>query len=207
MKSIEQSKQNCKILNLPVVMLAAAAVTGCGGSSNVDGLVVDTNVAMLNQSGANEQCDASSLNDVWSDNCNLSQSSAFAVSSYTRGIQRILWCQGYDGGTFTIDEFANGIFAADTDQAVRDFQEASALPVSGVVDSSTWDELRAQLQPIEISTNESGYDSYQISGCEDDGEQFYQRTVVGENSIEFFGWKMAATPGSPDMMSFSTAQL
>jgi len=52
-------------------------------------------------------------------------------------IQRRLLISGYQLGGSGVD----GVFLEDTQQAVRQFQEASELPVTGVVDDRTWSAL------------------------------------------------------------------
>ncbi len=52
-------------------------------------------------------------------------------------IQRRLLFLGYQLGTSGID----GVFLEDTRQAISSFQEASGLPVTGVVDDRTWSTL------------------------------------------------------------------
>ncbi len=61
------------------------------------------------------------------------------TSPEVKTIQLMLISYGYDIGKFGVD----GVFGADTENAVRNFQEARQLRTTGVVESRTWEKLIA----------------------------------------------------------------
>ncbi len=152
--------------------------------------------------------DTNSSNDFWGDNCQLNRFGDYARSSYTQGVQRILWCQGNGQNVATITAFADGAFGPMTEQAVRDFQAANSIAVDGVVGPDTWNSLRSKLSVVSFSATAEGYDTHSIIGCDSD-VQFYQRTVEstdasGATTTDLFEWQMARTPGSAERVDFST---
>lgn len=60
-----------------------------------------------------------------------------------RAVQLLLIAHGQDVGPTGAD----GIYGAATQAGVQSFQRASGLPVSGVVDSATWERLAIRLRP------------------------------------------------------------
>jgi len=147
--------------------------------------------------------DTNSSNASWSDNCLLFNGGAFAISSYTQGVQRILFCQGFNGGETDINAFADGNFGPITDQAVRDFQSATNITVDGIVGPMTWGMLFNTLNLIPADDFVSGgvpFEQNSIDGCDIDTVQFYQE-VVG---FDLVGWQMAEFPGSTNLVDFST---
>lgn len=142
--------------------------------------------------------DKSSENYDWGDNCQLLNGGTYASSSYTQGMQRILWCTGFKAGTATtINGFADGVFGPNTEQAVRDYQTDRGLQVDGIVGQETWGSLQDELTLIESAAT---LDSYGIIGCPTNEVHFYNAT----SGAEFLGWTMAATPGSAEQVPFSS---
>lgn len=141
--------------------------------------------------------DFNSSNPEWVDNCQLRRFGTYARSTYTQGVQRILWCQGFDGNVADINTFADGAYGPQTDQSVRDFQMANNLAVDGIVGPNTWTALFEKLSLINIGI---AADEHSIDGCNADIVQFYQ---LFENNTEA-GWEMAETPGSTTSVEFGT---
>jgi hypothetical protein len=149
------------------------------------------------QTASNDPCgDFNSETPEWGDNCWLQDGGTYATSSYSKGVQRILWCQGFDNGQ-TIDQFADGIFGPNTEQAVRDFQTANSIRVDGIVGPETWGTLFSKLSLI---SSEADFNVNSIDGpnCDATTAQFYQLA----DGIELQGWKMAEFPGSTTLVDF-----
>ncbi len=145
--------------------------------------------------------DPDSSNDSWADNCLLKENGTWATSTYTQGVQRILWCGDFrNGNATTIGGFADGIFGPNTDQSVRDYQTARSLLVDGKVGPETWGELRKELSLIDTLST-STEDAHSIIGCDSATVQFYNQT----EGLDFLGWTMASTPGSATAVPFSNA--
>jgi len=85
--------------------------------------------------------DDASRNALWNDNCQLQYFSDFAPqiegnqngpfynSTYSLGVQRILYCRGHAGVVDSIDDFADGFFGPNTDTAVKAFQKAEGRQI------------------------------------------------------------------------------
>ena len=154
--------------------------------------------------------DTNSSNASWSDNCLLFNGGAFAISSYTQGVQRILFCQGFNGGSTDINAFADGIFGPITEQAITDFQTSTndnsptgeTILVDGIVGPQTWGALFDTLRFIEgdVLIDGTFFAQHFIEGCDAGTVQFFQE--VDDNN-ELVGWQMASTPGSFELVDFS----
>ena len=95
--------------------------------------------------------DNNSSNDDWADNCLIrrtvdSGQGQFADSLYTVGVQRIIWCSGFDSdspsGSYTA--FADGEFGPGTELALTRFQggEPNPIDTDGRVGPMTWGKLQ-----------------------------------------------------------------
>ena len=153
--------------------------------------------------------DPNSSNDSWADNCELRRFGTYADSSYTRGVQRILWCQNNNNEqAIDINTYADGEIGPATDASIRAYQTANPpLASDGIVGHETWTALRNDLSII--SSTDNGFDSYSIQGCGAAIAQFYQQVVTtqssnGESVTEFLGWRMAEFPGSTTLVDFSS---
>jgi len=140
--------------------------------------------------------DFTSEDSPWGNNCQLQRFGTYARSSYTQGMQRIVWCHGA-GRSGEFDTFADGILGPITDEGIRAYQSAEGLVADGIVGPGTWDSLRGEL--ILIDTFQ-GFDTYGVAGCINFGTQFFQLT----DGAEFLGWKMARTAGSDEQVDFSS---
>ncbi len=170
---------------------------------NGDGLINSTDVVDNGPTNGGDcevsGTDRNSSDDDWGNNCLLSDSVAYRDSSYSRGVQRILWCDGYS--TDPLESFADGSYGPNTKIAVEDFQNDSGgtLDVDGVVGSATWGALRDRL--VRLSTG-IDYDTWGVDTAACQGQVlFYQKldaNLVGES------WEMAETPGSEVRVVFST---
>lgn len=140
--------------------------------------------------------DANSSNPEWQDNCVLRRFGTYARSAYTQGVQRILWCQGFDGDVLNINTFSDGAFGPQTAQSVRDYQEANGLLVDGIVGPETWGSLFSKLSII--PGDSSVLEQYSIDGCNSNDVQFFKEF----DGLEEKGWKMARSPGVNDPVEF-----
>lgn len=146
--------------------------------------------------------DPDSSDSDWGNNCQLSTASDYAVSSYVQGVQRILWCQDPTIGS-SFEGFADGIFGPNTARSVTDYQTANNLLVDGIVGPQTWGSLRTKLNAVaggDVVIDGVTYAPYYIFGCSPTIAQFYQEV----DGLDEFGWKMAATPGTLELVDFST---
>lgn len=154
--------------------------------------------------------DADSSNDSWADNCVLKRFGTYADSSYTRGMQRILWCQNNgDEQNTDINIFADGEIGPATDASIRAYQTANPpLSVDGIVGPETWLSLRSKLE-LMLFSSVDGFDAHSIAGCATTDPQFYQQvsTILDSNDqliTEFLGWRLAQFPGSTTLVPFSS---
>lgn len=194
-KSISQNL--CRSI---LVAAVATLAVGCGSSSDDVGVENPDNTG--SEGGETTEplvsnSDEYSKNSEWSDNKWISVNSN-ATSSYTQGIQRIIYCLGSHPNDQTIGVFADGIFGPNTKAAIEDFQGNRAIAIDGIVGDETWDALQAVVElDIEVDAG-NGYNAHSIDGASCGTEvQFYQNQT-GDGD-----WKMAETPSSTKMVQFS----
>ena len=179
------------------------------GGSGVTG-TDDTGTGTGNAGTDPSLCDdLNSTNDSWADNCQLQRFGVFADSSYTRGVQRILWCQNNNNEqAVDILTFADGELGPGTEASIEAYQAANPpLAVDGVVGPQTWLSLRDELNIVTATLN--GFDSYSVSGCGVSIAQFFQevqttQTSTGQSVTDLLGWTLAEVPGSNVMVDFGS---
>jgi len=142
--------------------------------------------------------DYNSSTSPWDDNCQMRVGAPYVDSSYSRGIQRILWCQGFADPNAQLADFADGSFGPTTQASVVQFQQnKGVVPDDGIVGPITWGALRDQL--VELS-NDGTTTTYGINSVDCNGQaQFFQDNATGS-------WRIADAPGgtSADSLVFST---
>lgn len=183
-----------------------------------------------NPCGSQPDGDPDSDNNLWNDNCQISRVNQFASSQYTRGIQRVVWCSGFEGNSSatTVDAFADGIWGANTQLAVEAFQEAAningqtsmtssaapnapatAVPVltgDGVVGPNTWAKLQqalsaTPLQQVTLTGSGPWYESYTVPNGRCSTQALFWNEITAV--ADPLGWTLAASAGSPTRVSFS----
>ena len=182
------------------------------GTGDFDEIIAGTDPNESNIGGTPAiTCDLDSANDSWADNCELQGFGPLADSSYTRGVQRILWCQNNNNEQATdINFFADGEIGPATDASIRAYQAANPpLDIDGIVDPMTWTALRNNLELIVFSSDVDGFDAYAINGCAPNVAQFYQLVTTtldsnGQLTTEFLGWSLAQFPGSTTLANFNS---
>ena len=138
--------------------------------------------------------DPISRNADWNDNCTLRRGAVHADSYYTRGVQRILVCLGYDLE-------ADAEFGPQTELAVETWQTDQGLTVDGVVGPMSWAALEDSLEEIGNDT-QAGVISYGVDSVSCRGQvQFFQNydPVSGASR----GWTIANNPGEATQVEFS----
>lgn len=150
--------------------------------------------------------DIDSSTTGWDDNCAIFVGGTHRNSSYTQGIQRIIFSRGFTAGNSDILNFADGSFGPITQDQVREFQQAEGIAADGFVGPETWGALEDVVTAALISTTESDRNIYGVE--EFDGgpafegvAQFFQ--AIDPVTFEEGGWTMAETPGTLIEVPFS----
>lgn len=173
-------------------------LASCGGSSTPD---LNEGADIKTPPDDGSCLDMYSSNSTWSDNCVLKIDGLHAAStSYTLGVQRMLWCMGHalsaaDEPVSEV-EFVTGSFDVLTEAAMTRYQEEHELDVHGAVGTESWLSLQNQL--VLVGANAAEYSSYSLpdGSCEGD-ILFYQRNTTPQD------WKMALIRGSSELTDFS----
>jgi len=169
-----------------------------------------------NPCGSQAPGDPRSETFVWQDNCQVSQANQFATSQYTQGIQRVVWCAGFEGNSpaTTVEAFADGIFGPNTQLAVEAFQASVDETEDGIVGPSTWAALQEALGEAlpagaegAVSSDESFFDAYTVAGERCGGRAlFYNQVPTSADGLgveDPAGWFMAETLGSRSLIDFT----
>ena len=147
--------------------------------------------------------DNNSSDAQWNNNCVVSRGNAHSTSYYTRGIQRILFCSGFNEGLTDIGAFADAQFGPTTVLAMEKFQTAEGLTVDGIVGAETWGALQASLEQIIGGQVDAGFEAWAVAGDACAGiAQFYQEFDQSTNLLG--GWTIANNPGESQRIQFST---
>lgn len=219
-----------------------------GENPDSENLVADDNDNGISNEDENKICrgqggsDEESSNSMWSDNCQLRANITlneqqydhpFSISSYTEGVQRVLYCSGAAGTAASIEAFADGDFGPKTAEAVRTFQEnenaevaaniaagiaepRTNLIVDGIVGENTWARLQSKVtaDSAYIGTETIGFSTYDVFGVAPSAAAVaagidcsQQRNFLGlisdETTSTISSWDMTDAPGGTGIKEFS----
>jgi len=170
--------------------------------------------------------DTGSIDNDWSNNCNLEYRinsdednivrSPFYNSLYVVGAQRVLYCRGHGGVVASTDAFADGFFGLDTLNALRSFQSnEDGLSLDGEIGPMTWGRMQALVDAAYIDTVTIEGTDYDLHGVVpdpnpelDEDADFTQSIVDCSMEANFAGrigsdllvegWELTKTPVSGD---------
>ena len=167
-----------------------------------DPMVTDPNALEGNIQPDCSAVDCNSANDAWSDNALIAQNRS-PVSTYSLGIQRILFCLSIGSTTnegTTIENYADGVYGSRTAMDMESYQNSKdGLVADGVVGMNTWDALQRDLSTLVASgdgLNQLWTVSSVRTGCENLA-QFAQLLA------EPMSWQLVAVPGGTTYIPFS----
>ena len=158
-----------------------------------------------NPCGVEEGTDNSSVNAAWNDNCTIQREGTFgngqfADSLYAVGVQRVVWCAGFDGNTAASSyiAFADGEYGPNSEAATQNFQNDRGLVDDGIVGPGTWGALRSEISrvgaPGVFDTGTVTFDAFGFNEGRCAGIiLFYQEVTLNEDGVttELGGWELA----------------
>ena len=150
--------------------------------------------------------DATSANNDWTDNCQVSRRGQWADSLYAAGVQRVVYCAGF-GSSSSVDAFTDGEFGPGTEAAVEAFQSANGLVADGVVGPDTWQALREALTEDPIRFAQGGGDEpYGVQGdlCASTA-LFLKEVSFANNELVRGGWQLTRGENDESAIPFSIA--
>ena len=177
------------------------------------------NVSFASACGNESGSVASGEDADWDDNCFIRRSidgGEFADSLYSVGIQRIIFCSGFDGDTgLTLTQFADGEYGPASEAALQDFQASFPNPLAadGIVGSNTWAKLQDAIVRLEIGESLPGssvaLDPYGFMSGPCAFQPLLYQTVTQDAQTSVFiggGWRLARNPpASDETVPFSIA--
>lgn len=172
--------------------------------------------------------DEDSNTATWDDNCEMRAfldvrspevgdvRTPFYNSTYSEGIQRVLFCSGAGGVAETTAAFADGFFGPNTGEAVLAFQREEGLAADGIVGPNTWSRLQAKVEDNAVflgnEDNTGGnFDVFGVlpsaTGIAAGIDCSLERSFLGlvsEDTFQIDGWRLTDVPGGTGVQSFST---
>lgn len=167
--------------------------------------------------------DEVSENADWIDNCEMRADinpgegvvrSPFYHSTYSTGIQRVLYCSGYGGVSASTAAFADGFFGPATGEAVRAFQTGEGLAIDGIVGPETWSRMQTKVESnaafiVNEAIDANEYDVFGVIAATDPNavaiDCSAERNFLGlvGDSFEIEQWRLTDTPGGSGVTHFS----
>lgn len=176
-----------------------------GGDSDFDVTDPDAFIDFESVEGCQGGTDPDSSNAEWDDNCQVLQGGDHQFSSYTQGVQRIIFCRGFDAGNPDINAFADGDFGPNTEAQVIAFQEAQGISADGIVGPETWGELQDVLDFLGNDADLSRDVFGVLPGTCEGVNQFFQAIDFTNDAVgDATSWTIAVTPGSFEEAPFGT---
>ena len=173
-----------------------------------------------NQCGSEQGTDNSSANASWDDNCTIQRADSFgdgqfADSLYAAGVQRVVWCAGFDGTTLASSyiAFADGEYGPNSEAATELYQDDRGLVDDGIVGPASWASLQSEItrlgEPGTLNAEGVAFDAYGF----DEGRcagiiLFFQEVTSGDDGISVVmgGWELARNqPNELERIPFSIA--